>query len=97
MLDLDHVKLYLKVDYDNDDDIAGDEDRLIQSCISAAIIYLKNATGIDLNNESDNELAEIYILKMVADMYERREPSAAKSAGFVDQSILLQLSLQKEG
>ncbi len=97
MLDLDDVKLYLKVDYDDEDEIAENEDRLIEACLSAAIMYLKNATGVDLESESDNELAKIYVLKMVADMYERRAPSAEKSAGFVDQSILLQLSLREEG
>lgn len=32
MLDLDDVKLYLKVDYDDEDEIAENDDRLIEAC-----------------------------------------------------------------
>lgn len=88
-MDLDQIKLYLKVDIDEDND-------LINGCANAAIAYLKNATGIDFNEECDNELAKIFILQLIADMYEKRTPSVTKDAGYVYQSMLLQLGLEQE-
>lgn len=88
-MDLEKVKNYLRVDYNEDDD-------LIKRCTTAAIAYLKNATEIVYHDTEAGGLEEIFILQLIADMYEKREPSVPKDAGYIYQSIILQLSLKDE-
>lgn len=88
-MDLEDVKNYLKVDYNEDDD-------LIKRCTTAAIAYLENATGVIYHDNEAGSLEEILVLQLIADMYEKREPSVPKDAGYIYQSIILQISLNNE-
>ena len=88
-MDLGDVKNYLKVDHNEDDD-------LIKRCTTAAIAYLKNATGVIYHDNEAGSLEEILVLQLIADMYEKREPSVPKDAGYIYQSIILQISLNNE-
>lgn len=93
---LEEVKNYLRVDID-------DDDLLIENCLTAATAYLKNATGWEYHetdeegNKIDCELEKIFILQLVADMYEKRQAAVAKNVGFTYQSTILQLQLKHDG
>ena len=92
---LEEIKNYLRVDID-------DDDRLITNCYKAAVSYLENATGWryheknEAGENEDIELEKIFILQLVADMYEKRTPAVNKDVGFVYHSIILQLQLKHE-
>lgn len=92
---LDEVKNYLRVDIDEDD-------KLISDCLNAAISYLENATSWkyhekdEAGNKIDCELEKIFILQLVADMYEVRKPIVAQNAGFIYHSMILQLQLKHD-
>lgn len=92
---LDEVKNYLRVDIDEDD-------RLISDCLNAAISYLENATSWkyhekdEAGNKIDCELEKIFILQLVADMYETRKAVVPQNAGYVYHSTILQLQLKHD-
>lgn len=91
MITIQEVKEYLRIDIDEDD-------LLLQSLITAAIEYLKNATGKEyLNSETENyELEKIYLKLLIAHWYEERTPmTSSKQVGkefsYLTKSLLLQL------
>lgn len=92
---LEEVKNYLRVDID-------DDDLLITNCYKAAVAYLENATGWKYHEKDekgvkiDCELEKVFILQLVADMYEKRTPAVGKNVGFVYNSIILQLQLKHD-
>ena len=64
-LDITMVKLYLKVDFD-------DDDLLIQLIIDGAKSYLKSYTGLDDAMLDTKEDLTLGVLALVTDMYENR-------------------------
>lgn len=85
MIDLDEVKVWLRVDHDEDD-------VYIQRLIVAAKQYLKNATGKEFT--SDNELARLFCLFLITDWYENRKLAREKvgeQTREIIQSMLNQL------
>ena len=92
IIDIDEVKAFLKVDYD-------DEDLTIQSLITASEMYLKNASGKEFTSE--NKLAVLYCKVLINEWYNNRELMAKQSVSdkirFTLQSILLQLQYCEVG
>ncbi|WP_432291568.1 head-tail connector protein [Clostridium baratii] len=92
ILSLEEVKEYLKIDYD-------DEDNLLTDLILTAESYLYNATGIKY--DSSNQLAKLYCRVLVYEWYKDRglTMSSSKTMNAIEknrftlQSILLQLKL----
>ncbi|MGE6344940.1 head-tail connector protein [Bacillus mycoides] len=83
VLTLEEAKKYLRVDGDEEDD-------LITSFITAAEIYIKNATGKNVDLKS--ELAKLAARILIAHWYENREAvGKAEQLAFSLQSILVQL------
>jgi uncharacterized phage protein (predicted DNA packaging) len=85
IVSLDEVKNWLRVDFT-------DDDALLSTLISAAEEYLKNATGIEYNDQ--NHLAKLFCMTLIADWYENRElvGRASDQVRPIIQSILTQLS-----
>lgn len=87
MLNLDKVKNYLKVDFDDDDII-------IETYIIATEKFLKTLCEKDEFEEDKQELAEIYMLAMLSELYNSRNLTVDKAEQRVRtimQSILNQL------
>ena len=87
MLNLDKVKNYLKVDYTDDDVI-------IETYIIATEKFLKTLCEKDEFEEDKQELAEIYMLAMINELYNSRNLTVDKAEQRVRtimQSILNQL------
>ena len=87
MLYLDKVKNYLKVDYTDDDVI-------IETYIIATEKFLKTLCEKDEFEEDKQELAEIYMLAMLSELYNSRNLTVDKAEQRVRtimQSILNQL------
>lgn len=63
IITIEEAKQYLRLDGD-------EEDFLIESLITAAEIYLKNATGNTFDNT--NHLARLFCITLVTDWYENR-------------------------
>ena len=87
MLYLDKVKNYLKVDYTDDDVI-------IETYIIATEKFLKTLCEKDEFEEDKQELAEIYMLAMISELYNSRNLTVDKAEQRVRtimQSILNQL------
>ena len=63
MLTLQNVKSYLKIDFDDDDE-------LLNSLIKTADEYLKSAISIKYN--SDTERAKLLSLIVIQDLYDNR-------------------------
>ena len=87
MLNLDKVKNYLKVDYTDDDVI-------IETYIIATEKFLKTLCEKDEFEEDKQELAEIYMLAMLNELYNSRNLTVDKAEQRVRtimQSILNQL------
>ena len=87
MLYLDKVKNYLKVDF-NDDDV------IIETYIIATEKFLKTLCEKDGFEEDKQELAEIYMLAMISELYNSRNltvDKAEQSVRTIMQSILNQL------
>lgn len=90
MLELKEVKEYLRVDIEEDD-------MLIQTLISAAVEYLKNATGKEYSDKEANyELEKIYLKLLIAYWYENRTPAGKVGENFcqMTRALLLQLKLR---
>jgi len=85
---LDEVKLWLRVDGD-------DEDSVIADMIDAAKEYIKNGSGYS-NFDDPNKLADLAIKVLVTHWYENRGSvligSISKEIEFSLQSIMAQLS-----
>ena len=87
MLYLDKVKNYLKVDF-NDDDV------IIETYIIATEKFLKTLCEKDEFEEDKQELAEIYMLAVISELYNSRNltvDKAEKRVRTIMQSILNQL------
>ena len=87
MLNLDKVKNYLKVDFDDDDII-------IETYIIATEKFLKKLCEKNEFEEDKQELAEIYMLAMINELYNSRNLTVDKAEQRVRtimQSILNQL------
>ncbi len=87
MLNLNKVKNYLKVDFDDDDII-------IETYIIATEKFLKKLCEKNEFKEDKQELAEIYMLAMISELYNSRNLTVDKAEQRVRtimQSILNQL------
>ena len=79
MIDLQEVKEYLRVDIEEDD-------QLLQMLITAAVEYLKNATGKEYPEKDEKgnaityELEKVYLKLLIAYWYEKRTPPPVKLA-----------------
>ncbi|MGG5736733.1 head-tail connector protein [Bacillus cereus group sp. IBL03679] len=83
VLKLEEAKEYLRVDGD-------EEESLISSFITAAEIYIKNATSKNVDLKS--ELAKLAARILISHWYENREAvGKAEQLAFSLQSILVQL------
>ena len=87
MLDLDKVKNYLRVDY-------ADDDAIIETYIIATEKFLKKLCEKNEFEEDKQELAEIYMLAVINELYNSRNLTVDKAEQRVRtimQSILNQL------
>ena len=87
MLNLDKVKNYLKVDFD-------DDDAIIETYIIATEKFLKKLCEKNEFEEDKQELAEIYMLAVINELYNSRNLTVDKAEQRVRtimQSILNQL------
>ena len=87
MLNLDKVKNYLKVDY-------ADDDAIIETYIIATEKFLKKLCEKNEFEEDKQELAEIYMLAVINELYNSRNLTVDKAEQRVRtimQSILNQL------
>ena len=87
MLNLDKVKNYLKVDY-------ADDDAIIETYIIATEKFLKKLCEKNEFEEDKQELAEIYMLAMINELYNSRNLTVDKAEQRVRtimQSLLNQL------
>lgn len=86
LIKLNDAKIFLKVDYD-------DDDLTIESLIKASESYLKNATGKEFTN--NNDLAVLYCKVLINEWYNNRDlmlrKTVSEKVSFTLQSILLQL------
>lgn len=85
ILSLDEAKTWLRVDKD-------DEDETIQMLIGAAESYLRNATGIEFDDQ--NQLAKLFCVVLVTDWYENRTLAGegpSEKVRFTIQSMTAQL------
>lgn len=89
MLDLDIVKSFLRVDYD-------DDDQLIEFEIQAARDYIKNAVGIFVDGDP---LMELLAMKLVTDMYDKRTYTVSENekSSYTTKSMVMQLQLKYGG
>jgi uncharacterized phage protein (predicted DNA packaging) len=85
-MELQRVKDYLKVDYD-------DDDLLLSGFIAAAKEYLSNS-GVP--ERPDSELYNIVILMLVALFYENREADKDIKIPTVIMNFIVQLSCKRE-
>lgn len=92
MITLKEVKEYARIDIDEDDP-------LLKTLITAAVEYLKNATGkeypeMDENGDTiDYTLEKIYLQLLIAYWYEKRTPAGGvgEDFSFATKSLMLQL------
>lgn len=88
-MDLEEVKLWLRIDHD-------EEDGLIEMLIESAKNYFKNATGYELNGDPQ---AKLFCLVLITDWYENRDlvgHRVSEKVRFTIQSMLTQLTYSKE-
>jgi uncharacterized phage protein (predicted DNA packaging) len=82
-MNLDDIKLYLRID-------GSEEDFFLTSLISASKIYLKNATGIDV--DETNDLHNLAVSLLVSNSYENRLPiGQGNNLSFSLESIIYQM------
>lgn len=95
MITLQEVKEYARIDIDEDD-------QLLQTLITAAVAYLKNATGKEYpkTDEAGNtisyELEKIYLQLLIAYWYENRTPAGKVGEDFTYMTKSLMLQLQNK-
>ena len=95
IITLEEVKEYARIDIDEDD-------ALLETMITAAEEYLKNATGKEYPETEENGkkieyiLEKIYLQLLVAYWYEQRTPmgKVGEDFSYLTKSILLQLKLK---
>lgn len=92
MITLEEVKGYARIDITEDD-------QLLQTIITAAVEYLKNATGKEYPETDENgvvikyELEKIYLQLLIAYWYEQRTPAGkvGEDFSYMTKSLMLQL------
>lgn len=92
MITLEEVKGYARIDITEDD-------QLLQTIITAAVEYLKNATGKEYPETDENgvaikyELEKIYLQLLIAYWYEQRTPAGkvGENFSYMTKSLMLQL------
>lgn len=95
MITLQEVKEYARIDIDEDDS-------LIQTLITAAEQYLRNATGKEYpetdadGNKVNYELEKIYLQLLIAYWYEKRTPAGSVGEDFTYMTKSLMLQLQNK-
>lgn len=84
ILNLITVKDFLKIEYDDDDPV-------LDILISAAEIYLYNATGIQF--DSTNNMAKLFCLILVSDWYDNRDfvGKVSEKLRYTVESMITQL------
>ena len=85
IIELEEAKTFAKIEYD-------EENEIVQLLVDVAEEGLKNATGIVFDNT--NNLAKLYCLVMVKDLYDNREMTidkASEKIRYTIQNILMQL------
>lgn len=89
MLDIDIVKSFLRVDYDEDDS-------LIEFEIQAARDYIRNAVGVFVDGD---KLMELLAMKLVCDMYDKRTYTVAENekSSYTTKSMITQLQFKYGG
>lgn len=90
IVSLDEVKNWLRIDFSEDD-------ALLTTLISAAEEYLKNATGVEF--DENNHLAKLFCMTLISDWYENRKMigKATDQTRPIIQSILTQLTYSYGG
>lgn len=95
MIDLQEVKEYLRVDIEEDN-------QLLQMLITAAVEYLKNATGKEYPEKDEKgntityELEKVYLKLLIAYWYENRTPAGKVGEEFSQMTKSLMLQLQNK-
>lgn len=95
MITLQEVKQYARIDIDEDD-------QLLQTLITAAVEYLKNATGKEYPETDEAgktisyELEKIYLQLLIAYWYESRTPAGKVGEDFTYMTKSLMLQLQNK-
>lgn len=92
-MELEEVKAYLKIDYD-------DDDQEIQEAIEASQIYIDSMCGTSYKeDEKLVKLSNILIKKMVSDMYNNKSLSISSNfkRDIMVNSIFEKLSLSESG
>ena len=93
MIVLQEVKEYLRVDIEEDD-------QLLQMLITAAVEYLKNATGKEYpeKDEKGNTITfeKVYLKLLIAYWYENRTPVGKVGEEFSQMTKSLMLQLQNK-
>lgn len=84
-MDLQEVKRFLRVDYDDDDE-------LISSLINSAEEYIRSACGIGVNLQS--ERARTVERMLISDWYESRSPYGQGKYSQSITTMLVQLQLE---
>lgn len=92
IISLKEVKEYARIDIDEDD-------LLLETMITAAEEYLKNATGKEYPETDENGsrieylLEKIYLQLLIAYWYEKRTPTGGvgEDFSFMTKSLMLQL------
>ena len=88
-MELTEVKKFLRIDFDNDDDV-------LELIMSAAEEYIMGAVGsFDISSSK----AKLLFLNIVSTMYENRLYSvdtANEKLSWINQSVLLQLQLESD-
>lgn len=92
---INKVKLYLKIDFE-------DEDEILKVFINASISSLENITSCKFNQFEVNELArvELYLLAYVSQAYNNRSLTVKENEFIVNRmfsSILSSLRYKKRG
>lgn len=95
MITLEEVKEYARIDIDEDD-------QLLKTFITAAVEYLKNATGKEYP-QTDEEgktinygLEKIYLQLLIAHWYEKRALTGSTGDDFSHMTKSLMLQLQNK-
>lgn len=88
-MDLETVKKFLRIDYD-------DENELLTLEMYAAEEYIKNAVG---KYDDDNPLMNLLMLNIVVNMHDERAltVTSAQKENYTTRNIILQLQMDEYG
>ncbi len=98
IVSLEYALNYCRIDIDPDDEAYKIEIQLVKDCIAAAEEYLKNATGkdyADATEESTEYTQErIFLCRLISNMYENRSPTVSGNTNEVYRAVMTQLQLK---